>query len=176
MGLPHGFMGDGHMHGYIANYELLLFHMLYQIKSLGFKVIFIMCGHYPFVGYARPAAHKFMQENPEIRVYAGMEADPIRDAISPSEQEGYIPQEHDMHAGKWETSIMKTLRPELVDMSQIPPNTSEPITSIIDPECGIFVAADPRCEDLEEYGRKITDKILEAMNLVCDGLLAEVAD
>lgn len=176
MGLPHGFMGDGHMHGYIADYELLLFHMCYQIKSLGFKVIFVMCGHYPFVGYGRPAAQKFVRDNPDMRAYAGMEADPIRDAFSPSEQEGFLPPPHDMHAGKWETSIMKTLRPELVDMSQIPPQKGEPITSIIDPECDIFVAEDPRCDDLEEYGKKVTEKILEAMNLICDRLLAEVAD
>ena len=78
------------------------------------------------------------------------------------------------HAGKWETSILKELRPELVDLARIPPERGAPITSIIDPECGIVVAEDPRCDDLEQYGRKITAKIVEAMNLVCDRLLAEL--
>jgi creatinine amidohydrolase/Fe(II)-dependent formamide hydrolase-like protein len=103
-----------------------------------------------------------------------MEADPIADALPAGEREQYLRPEHDHHAGKWETSILKELRPELVDLARIAPERGAPITSIIDPECGIVVAEDPRCDDLEQYGRKITAKIVEAMNLVCDRLLAEL--
>ena len=174
MGLPHGFMADGHMNGYLVSYRQLLMHMLYQIKSLGFRVIFMLYGHYPLVYDAKPVAEQFNRENPDLRVYAGMEADPIADALPAGEREQYLRPEHDKHAGKWETSILKELRPELVDLARIAPERGAPITSIIDPECGIVVAEDPRCDDLEQYGRKITAKIVEAMNLVCDRLLAEL--
>ena len=105
-----------------------------------------------------------------------MESDPIRDAFPESEHEEFLRPLHDKHAGKWETSILKTLRPELVDLAQIPPERGSTIVSIIDPECDIMVAEDPRCDDLDEYGAKITAKVIEAMNIVCDRLLAELQE
>ena len=176
MGLPHGFMAPGHMNGHVVSYQLLLHHMLYQIKSLGFRVIFMLYGHYPLVYDAQPVAREFMEANPGMRVYAGMESDPIRDAFPESEHEEFLRPLHDKHAGKWETSILKTLRPELVDLAQIPPEPGSTIVSIIDPECDIDVAEDPRCDDLDEYGAKITAKVIEGMNIVCDRLLAELED
>ena len=174
MGLPHDFMGKGHMNGHnIPDYKILLFHMLYQIKSLGFKVIFIQCGHDPLVLWAVPAMRQFMNDNPDMRAYAGEDDDPIRDAFPLEQQEGYLRTAVDNHAGKWETSIMQALRPELVDMSRIPPDGT--ITSIIDPEIDIVCAEDPRCDDLEEHGQKMVAKIIEAMNLMCDRMLADLA-
>lgn len=172
MGLPHGYLDDEHMNGCIIDYELLLLHMLYQIKCLGFKVIYIHCGHDPSCLRAVPAMRQFMDENPEVRAYAGMDDDVIRDVFPLAEQEGYVRTVGDDHAGKWETALMKVLRPELVDLSQIPADGT--ITSIIDPEAGIVCAEDPRCDDLEEYGEKILAKIIEAMNLMCERMLAEL--
>lgn len=174
MGLPNNFMNSGHMKGYIIDYKKLIMHMLYQIKSLGFKVVFILCGHYPLVSPAREAAKIFLKENKNMRVYAGMEADPIIDAFPKSQQEDFLPLNGDHHGGKWETSIMKSLRPDLVDMKQISRIPGETITSIIDPECDIFVAVDPRCPDLDKYGNNITKKIITAMNTICDKLLKEL--
>ena len=103
-----------------------------------------------------------------------MEADPIGDAFPKKQQNGFLPLEGDNHGGKWETAIMKNLRSDLVDMKRISPIPGETITSIIDPECDIFVAVDPRCPDLDEYGEKITKKIVNAMNIICDRLLKEI--
>ncbi len=38
------------------------------------------------------------------------------------------------------------------------------------------MAEDPRCDDLDEYGAKITAKVIEAMNIICDRLLAELQE
>ena len=56
--------------------------------------------------------------------------------------------EHDKRAGQWETAILRELRPDLVDLTRTPAERGAPTTSIIDPECGIVVAEDPRCDDL----------------------------
>ena len=66
------------MNGYMIDYEGLLFHMLYQIKCLGFRVIYIHCGHDPLTLRAVPVMRKFMDDNPDTRAYAGMDDDVIR--------------------------------------------------------------------------------------------------
>lgn len=173
MGLPHGYLNEENMNGYIIDYELLLGHMLYQIKCLGFKAIYVHCGHDPSCLRVVPAMRKFMNDNPDVRAYAGMDDDIIREVFPLAEQEGYLRNPIDDHAGKWETALMTVLRPELVDLTQIPADGT--ITSIIDPDVGIVCAEDPRCDDLEEYGKTIVAKIIEAMNLMCDRMLADLA-
>jgi len=150
MGLPKENFAPGYMGGVTveqeqAFYEQLLTHIYYQLKSLGFRVIFIICGHYPLKTFAQRTAEQFMAKNPEIKIYAGIEADPVRD-IYPNGGD---------HAGKWETSIMRTLRPELVDVNLLPKDKNIP-------PIGVY-GEDPRAEDLEEFGRKVTQDIIDKM-------------
>src|SRR4029079_14023200 len=43
------------------NYQRLLLHCLYEIQSLGFKVITLVPGHYPLIDHARAACSMFHQ-------------------------------------------------------------------------------------------------------------------
>ena len=161
MGLPKENFAPGYMGGVTAEeeqafYEQLLTHIYYQLKSLGFRVIFVLCGHYPLKTFAVRAAEQFMKKNPEIKIYAGIEADPVRDIY---------PRGGD-HAGKWETSIMRTLRPELVDISVLPEDKSIP-------PIGVY-GEDPRADDLEEFGQKVTRDIIDRMVAETDKMLKEL--
>lgn len=161
MGLPKknfapGYMGGVTMEEEHAFYERLLLHIFYQLKSLGFRVIFVLCGHYPLKSRALNSAEEFMKKNPEIKIYAGIEADPVRDIY---------PKGGD-HAGRWETSIMRTLRPELVDVNVLPKDKSIP-------PIGVY-GEDPRCDDLEEFGQKVTQDIIDRMVEKTDEMLKEL--
>lgn len=150
MGLPKENFAPGYMGGVTveeehALYDQLLTHIYYQLKSLGFRVIFVLCGHYPLKPFGERNAQQFMEKNPDIKIYAGIEADPVRH-IYPNGGD---------HAGKWETSIMRTLRPELVDVSVLPEDRSIP-------PIGVY-GEDPRADDLEEFGKKVTQDIIDCM-------------
>jgi creatinine amidohydrolase len=161
MNLPKENFASGYMGGVTpeqehAFYEQLLTHIYYQLKSLGFRVIFVLCGHYPLKDYAVKTAQEFMEKNPDMKLYAGIEADPVRD-IYPNGGD---------HAGKWETSIMYTLRPELVDVSVLGNDKSiKPI--------GVY-GDDPRSDDLKEFGQKVTQDIIDRMVTITDGMLKEL--
>ncbi len=161
MGLAKENFAPGYMGGVTVEeehefYEHLLTHIYYQLKSLGFQVIFVLCGHYPLKPFAERTAQRFMEKNPEIRIYAGIEADPVRDIY---------PRGGD-HAAKWETSIMRALRPELVDVSILPEDKSVPLI-------GVY-GEDPRSPDLEEFGRKVTQDIIDSMVAKTDEMLKEL--
>lgn len=163
MGLPKENFAPGYMGGVTVEqehnlYEQLLTHIYYQLKSLGFRVIFILCGHYPLKPFALRTAELFMKKNPDIKIYAGIEADPVRDIY---------PKGGD-HAGKWETSIMYTLRPELVDINVLPRDKSIP-------PIGVY-GEDPRADDLEEFGRKVTQDIIDRMVAKTDEMLKELGE
>ncbi len=151
-----GYMGGVTIEEEHVFYEHLLTHIYYQLKSLGFRVIFVLCGHYPLKPFAQRTAQRFVEKNPEISIYAGIEADPVRDIY---------PRGGD-HAAKWETSIMRTLRPELVDISILPEDKS---VSLI----GVY-GEDPRSADLEEFGRKVTQDIIDRMVDKTDEMLREL--
>ena len=161
MGLPKENFAPGYMGGVTAEqehafYEQLLTHIYYQLKSLGFRVIFVLCGHYPLKPFAVSTAQQFMEKTPGVRIYAGIEADPVRDIY---------PKGGD-HAAKWETSIMRTLRPELVDVSVLPEDKDIPLI-------GVY-GEDPRADDLEEFGRKVTQDIIDRMVAKTDEMLREL--
>jgi len=161
MGLPKENFAPGYMGGVTvqqehALYDQLLTHIYYQLKSLGFRIIFVLCGHYPLKPFAERNAQQFMEKNPDIKIYAGIEADPVR----------HIYPKGGDHAGKWETSIMRTLRPELVDVSVLPEDKSIPLI-------GIY-GEDPRSDDLEEFGKKVTQDIINSMVDKTDEMLKEL--
>jgi len=151
-----GYMGGVTVEEEHAFYDKLLLHIYYQLKSLGFRVIFVLCGHYPLKSFALRTAEQFMEKNPNMKIYAGIEADPVRDIY---------PKGGD-HAGKWETAIMKTLRPELVDVSILPEDKSIP-------PIGVY-GDDPRDDDLEEFGGKVTQDIIDRMVEITDKMLEEL--
>jgi len=83
-------------------YKKLLKEYFYRIKRIGFKTIFVLCGHYPNTDVAREASKEFQG----LKIIVKTEADLV---------EG----EKGDHAGVWETSLMMVLFPQLVDLKRM---------------------------------------------------------
>ncbi len=148
MGLPEGSFAPGYMEERRReadlNYVNLLLHILHEFKSLGFKVIVVMAGHYPLLRHATAAAELFNLEARGAAVaWACTGYELVRDKI---------PHAGD-HAAAWETSLMMLLRPELVDMSRLPKNLDEKLIGVS--------GRDPRQFASKRYGAQGLWAIIE---------------
>ena len=158
MALPEGSFAPGYMEERRReadlNYVNLLLHILHQLKSLGFKVIVVMAGHYPLLRHATAAAELF---NLEMRGAASAWActgyELVRDKI---------PHAGD-HAAAWETSLMMVLRPELVDLSRLPKDPNEKLIGV--------GGRDPRQFASKEYGMQGLQAILDRIEAKVQQLL-----
>lgn len=160
MHLPAENFGPGHMrrkvHDTDRAYIELLVHICRQLKSLGFKVITILAGHYPLIRHAQAAAEWFNLEGGVV-AWACSGYDLVKDEI---------PWAGD-HAGKWETSLLMALRPDCVDMMRLPVDRSiRPVgTSAIE-------GNDPR-EASPEEGQAAAEAVVKAITQKARELLAE---
>lgn len=114
-------------------YQQMLESYFYRMIRIGFKKIFILAGHYPNTEVAELASRKFKG----IKFVIVKEPDLV---------EG----ETGDHAGKWETSLMIVLFPELVNLK------------LMDGKADRLMAiegTDPY-ESSEIYGKEILGKIL----------------
>jgi len=145
MGLPRENFAPGYMrkdaYEQDKSYVDLLVHILRQLESLGFKVIVILAGHYPLLNHARAAVELYSLSG-KARAWAATGYELVRDVF---------PDAGD-HAAKWETSLLMALRPELVDLSRLPKDTSVPLIGV----GGI----DPRTEASPEFGGKAVDEVV----------------
>jgi len=146
MGLPRENFQPGYMrrsiHEQDRAYIELLFHMLRQTQSLGFKVMVLIAGHYPLLAHARAAVDWYGLDG-RAKAWACTGYELVRDVI---------PDAGD-HAAKWETSLLWALRPELVEMSRLPADQSIPLI-------GVF-GKDPRAEASREFGEKGVALVVE---------------
>ncbi len=160
MGLPPenfkpGYMGRPVQEQDRAYIELLL-HIMREFKSLGFKVITLIPGHYPLLNHANAACEWFNVICRPTKAWAASGYDLVR---------AEIPDAGD-HAAKWETSLMMAMRPELVDMSRLPEDLDEPLIGV----GGI----DPRREASAEYGAKGVEAVVKAITARTRHLLGSV--
>ena len=91
-------------------YGKLVYHVLCQLRTLGFRAIVILTGHYPIRGWVAPVVKRFNQRHDDCRAWAGIEFHYGPGGRS-SEKVGGD------HAAKWETSYLMALRSECVDMT-----------------------------------------------------------
>jgi len=131
-----------------AFYIELLLHILYEIESLGFKVIVILAGHYPLLRHAREAVKEYSKTG-KAKVWAISGHEIVRDII---------PDAGD-HAAKWETSLLITLRPDCVDMSRLPEDKNIPLIGIM--------GTDPRGTASKEFGE-------HAVSILVDRIIAHI--
>lgn len=97
------------------NYQRLLLHCLFQVRSLGFKVATFVAGHYPLLDHARAACQLFHQSRWDDRRAATITwAFTGYDLVTDQFAEGGD------HAGFWETSLLMALVPGLVDLDELP--------------------------------------------------------
>lgn len=140
------------------NYVRLLIKILRQIHSLEFRVITIMAGHYPLLRHAQAAVElSCLQMGPGVRVWATSGYDLVKDEL---------PDAGD-HAAAWETSLMMYLRPELVDLSQLPQDPNELLIGVM--------GRDPRQHASREFGHRGTELIVEKTTTKVHELLSEVS-
>ena len=121
----------------------LLLSMFREIEYAGFRVIVALTGHYPdnHLQAAKHAAAQFVVDSP-IRVWALAEYE-LSDAVEVGRD----------HAGKWETSLMVALHPELVKMERCP-----------DPDTGQFLwTNETALEASAELGRETVEYIVDQL-------------
>ena len=109
-----------------------------RMIHIGFKTIFILAGHYPNSKIAQSIVKDF--ENEDVRILVGKEPD-------------YVPDQEGDHAGKWETSLMMELYPNLVNLSLME-NQKDKLQ-------GVF-GTDPK-ESSVEYGKEMVNKIVQGI-------------
>jgi len=157
MGLPLENFAPGYMKALDLaedeRYVRLLVHLLFELQSLGFKVIVIMAGHYPLLNHAEAAIHLYrMQGRAKAWACTGYEL--VREEI---------PEAGD-HAAAWETSLMLALRPDLVDLSRLPAGD--------DPNDLIGVhGRDPRRYASREFGERGVEAIVRKVGEKVKGMV-----
>jgi creatinine amidohydrolase len=129
-----------------TNYHRLLLHVFHEIKSLGFTVLVVGCGHYPLIDHARAAAAVFhqTQSRPVMITWAMTGYELVAGQFSPCGD----------HAGKWETSLLMYLDPGMQDLSTL--NTDPAVPPIGASNNGIQEAN-------AEFGRQAAEAIVVAV-------------
>lgn len=134
-------------------YEAVLRNTFYELATFGFKVIVTVSGHYPLMGPASKAAEAFNSTG-RARVIPIIGFDLVRDQFQGD------------HAARWETSLMLYLRPELVDMSALDPDTTRRLIGVM--------GVDPRGTASAEYGKQGMDAMIGALKERVDRALGEM--
>lgn len=135
----------------------LFLEIFRQLDHVGFRVIVAVTGHYGLEQYLelKKAAHRFMLSSSAV-AYALPEYEVTFDI-------GYAGD----HAGKWETSILWALRPELVDLSQQPKDPSIKLEGV--------GGEDPREHASRELGEKAVEAIVGRLGEAATRLLRETS-
>jgi len=147
-----GYMGGDTVVDQALFFQSLLFHVCYQIASVGFEAIYLVAGHGPLIPYATLVAQVF-----ERRTGVKVEAEHTGRGV-----EGYV----EGHGGRFETGVIMATRPELVDLSQLPEGERDHprLVGIAgeDPRVGSKEIGEtfvPRCvEHMIEKARKLLER------------------
>ncbi len=160
MGLPPENFAPGHMRftpqQQNENYQHLLLHCLYELQSLGFKVLVFLAGHYPLLDHARAACilyHQARWDNRRARAitwtFSGYEI--VRDVFPTAGD----------HAGYWESSLSLALTPGVTDLSRLPADRSAKLVGV--------ASVEPVQDASAEFGEK-------AVRLIVERATAQVKD
>jgi creatinine amidohydrolase len=144
----------------IALYQALLRHTFVQIRTLGFKAIVVLTGHYPLYDWAQPVAQEFNKAHKDCRIFVGIEFHYDVPAVGKGKVGGD-------HAAKWETSYLMALRPECVDMTVFSGRpANEPLIGV--------GGEDPRVHATKQVGVEACDLIVKGMIKQAEKLLKNV--
>jgi creatinine amidohydrolase len=158
--LPCIYLGIPDMTGWGSRYKLggqgifcvepdllygVLTAQLENLDRMGFKGAIIITGHYP-------------QQQVELvqKVGADFSASHSMKAVGITDRDLARSVGHTGdHAAKWETSLLMALRPELVDISQLPSDPNQPLE-------GVF-GDDPRVHASAELGRRVVEQMVQEL-------------
>jgi creatinine amidohydrolase len=144
----------------VAFYQSLVRHVLIQIRTLGFKAIVVLTGHYPLYDWSQPVVEAFNKGQRECQAFAGIEFHYDVAALGRGKIGGD-------HAAKWETSYLMALRPECVDMGVYQGRpVGEPLVGV--------GGDDPRAHATKQIGLEACDIIIKGMNKKAEQLLKKV--
>lgn len=87
-------------------FRAILLDMYEAMRRRGFRVIVVVCGHFPGVEPARESGAEFLAMHPEMRGLFVTDREVVADLPYPAE-----------HAAGGETSLLMAIRPDLVDLS-----------------------------------------------------------
>jgi len=132
-------------------YHGLLQSIFAEIERVGFLVAVVVAGHYPLHDPASKAAEEYMQRG-DLKILTCIGYDLVTDL-------GY----RGDHAGKWETSLLLALIPELVDLSRLEGEEEPPLGVSGD---------DPRDASVE-FGEEAVRHIVERVYKEVGALLRE---
>jgi len=129
-------------------YQELLLHVLKQIRTLRFRAICLVAGHYPLSRLAREPVATFNKTYSDTKAFAGTEVHYVPASKRKVEAGGD-------HAAKWETSYLMALMAECVDMTVYRGREDEPLTGV--------GGEDPRRSATKELGEHGVEIITDGM-------------
>ncbi len=130
------------------SYQALLLHVLKQMRTLRFRAICLLAGHYPLARLAEEPVATFNKSFSDAKAFAGTEVHYVPPSKRRIEAGGD-------HAAKWETSYLMALRPECVDMTVYLERDEEPLTGV--------GGEDPRKAATREVGERGVEIITQGM-------------
>lgn len=142
----------------IENYHRLLLHCLFEMQSLGFKVLVIAAGHYPLIDHARAACSIFHQARWQNR-----RAQSIAWAFTGYELVQDIWPDAGDHAGHWETSLLMALEPDLVDLGELPEDRSARLVGIGSHRPVQDASAEFGHQAVERIVERVTDQVRQRL-------------
>lgn len=133
--------------------EKLFYGIFEQMAHVGFRVVIAVTGHYGLEQFytLKKAARDFMYKSDLII------------APMPEYEVAYEKGYRGDHAAKWETSILWTLRPDLVDMSRLSGDMSEPLEGV--------GGEDPRVHASKQLGEEVVNHMVERLSELAGRLL-----
>ena len=129
-----------------------------QLGRAGFKVIVAITGHYPpeQPGLLKEEAEAVMRTaRGPLKIWAMADYETVTDLDYTGD-----------HAAKWETSILWHLRPDLVDMSQLPADPNVELWGV--------GGLDPREHASQRVGRDICEAIIDRVGQRALAMLGEL--
>lgn len=129
-------------------YQALLLHVLKQMRSLRFRAICLVAGHYPLSRLAQEPVRSFNRTYSDSKAFAGTEVHYVPPSKRRTEAGGD-------HAAKWETAYLMALRPECVDMTVYLGREEERLTGV--------GGGDPRETATREIGERGVEIITQGM-------------
>ena len=154
MSWPEANFKRGHMGGKTTVeqaqfFQELIFHIYYQIRSLGFKAIYVLVGHGPMLPYAC-LARSLSERETAVKVQAEHTGGMV---------EGF----KTGHGGRMETGLILAMRPELVELNELPDGDSSNLVGLagLDPRQGAAEAGDAFLQALLDHMVQQAQQLLE---------------
>jgi creatinine amidohydrolase/Fe(II)-dependent formamide hydrolase-like protein len=122
-------------------WQELVIHTVFQIQTLGFKLIVLIPGHYPLIGPLNQAVSQYLDQGGTSDVFVLTDMMTAKDGKAGD------------HAAAFETSLLMALAPDLVNLQELDADLSIPPIGVL--------GEDPRVSASADFGVQILAKMTE---------------